>query len=150
MKTMLRNLLVVLAIVGWASAAPAAVLFTETFSYPNGGLPSVSGGLWTKYADDGICPVSVNNGKVSLHHVAADRFWRSRHSAEDLNRGFPALAAGQTVYAGLDVSAWATVDLRSPVFAHFLPWPNSTGLSVTAFTGSDFTFGIGPDLFPYS
>ena len=53
MSTILRNLLAVLAILGVASAAPAAVLFSETFSYPDGHLASappdggVSGGLWT-------------------------------------------------------------------------------------------------------
>lgn len=141
MKTMLRNLLVVLAIVGWASAAPAAVLFTEDFSYQNGALGTVSGGLWT---GPPVVPLALNvsNGKVTLFHVSAN-CCGTTITKEDPSRGYSALTAGQTLYAGLDVSASGNNSMGGPPPSALRFADNgATQLFVTAFTGSDFTFGI--------
>ena len=143
--TILRNLLLVLAIVGWASAAPAEVLFTETFSYPNGRLTSVSGGLWTINSGGG--PLNVSNGKVTLFHISANCCGVTI-SGEDVSREYSALTAGQTLYVGLDVSASGNTT-EAGVSGPGLRFAGTgaTALFVTAFTGSDFTFGIGNSIF---
>jgi hypothetical protein len=142
MSSILRNLFAVLAVLGVVPAAPAAVLFSETFSYPDGHLASappdggVSGGLWTINGLNFGHKVDVSDGKVTLYHPTHPH--RTAFSGEDVKRGFSALAAGQTIYAGLDVNAWGN---RGNYFADFLG--AGPKLFVTPFTGNDFTFGIG-------
>lgn len=145
----LRNVLAGLAVLGVTSAAPAAVLVTETFSYPNGHLTSVSGGLWTQYSQDGDNPVQVFNERINLQHACnggpctIDPFQN-----EDLQRAFPASAAGQAIYAGFDVDVTVSGNFQSffpsVYFAHFLAGTSHANrLWVTSFSGSDFTLGIG-------
>jgi hypothetical protein len=148
MSTILRNLFAVLAILGVTSPAPAAVLFTETFSYLDGPLASyahpangVSGGLWT--ASFGFGTVNVSNGKANLLHRQQPDM--RDFSGEDVRRGFSALAAGQTIYAGFDVSA-SGGDGRVD-FAQ-LSWSTGPGFGIGLYiappiSSGDFTFGIG-------
>ncbi|MEX2306113.1 MAG: hypothetical protein WD738_00875 [Pirellulales bacterium] len=153
MSTILRNLFACMAILGVASAAPAAVLFSETFSYPDGHLASappdggVSGGLWTVLQQTYRTTHSadVSNGKIALLQI---QHYPSipNPSGEDVYRGFSALAAGQTIYAGFDVTASGNDDYA--VFADFV-WPDgvysapATSLVIGPLSGSDFTFRIG-------
>src|SRR5262249_40269821 len=70
----LRILTAIISIVSVTSTASATVLFSETFTYPDGnladhpllpGLPAgVSGGLWTVFS--GAFPVRVSSGRVTL------------------------------------------------------------------------------------
>ena len=144
MKTMLRNLLAVLAIVGWASAAPAEVLFTETFSYPNGNLATappeggVSGGLWTRAVNTSIVSpnVAVSDGKVTLHQRPSPG-GVVLNSGEDVYRGFSAPTPGQTIYAGFDVSTSG-----SNASVEFV-WLRNALFVAPPVSGGDFTFGIG-------
>ena len=63
----------------------------------------------------------VSNGKIALLQIPASGGIQFRPSGEDVQRGFSALAAGQTIYAGFDVSASGN-DNRV-VFARFV-WPD--------------------------
>jgi hypothetical protein len=143
MKTMLRNLLFVLTVVGWVSVAPAELHFTETFNYPNGALTTVSGNLWTRYSTDQDSPIQVANEQISLFHACSGGPCNELRFYEDLQRSFPAAAAGQTIYAGFDVTESGAA-IGGLYFAHFLAGSSHVNrLFVTPFTGSDFTLGIG-------
>jgi hypothetical protein len=149
--TTLRNLFAVLAILGVASAAPAAILFTETFSYPDGHLASsppsggVSGGLWIVHEAFTPYRLDVSNGKVTVFQASRTLCVACVTShGEDVHRDFPVLAVGQTVFAGFDVTASGNDDVV--YFAEFMGAP--TRLFVIPFTGSNFTFGIGNGVSP--
>src|SRR5262249_17397670 len=72
---------------------------------------------------------------VTLHQLTHPH--QTAISGEDDYRGFPALAAGQSIYAGLDVTA--SGNSAGLYFAQL----GGTKLLVTPFAGSDFTLGIG-------
>jgi PEP-CTERM motif-containing protein len=148
-STVLRTVLAVLAIIGVTSVAPAAVLFSETFSYPDGALANppqggVSGGLWIAVSSAGFMPVNVSNGKVRLFHLTQPH--QAVPFGQSVSREFSRLGAGQTLYAGLDVTA--SGNSAGAYFAEF-PWSQTqfagTKLFITPSSGSDFTFGIGDE-----
>lgn len=91
-----------------ASTAAAITPFSETFSYADGDLTTVSGGLWTGHSSAGTNPVQVTSGAAYIENVG---------SAEDVSRGFGALGAGETVYAAFDFTV--TGSDTTTYFAHF-------------------------------
>src|SRR5262245_56865597 len=115
-----RNLLAAIAILSVTSPARATVRLAETFFYPDGRLASappeggVSGGLWTVLFS-GPYPVMVTNGTARLFHFTQPH--GPAPPGETVTRGFSPLAAGQTIYAGLDVST--TGNSAGLYFANF-------------------------------
>ncbi len=91
-----------------ASSAMALTPFTETFSYVDGDLTTVSGGLWARHSSTGTNPVQVTSGAAYIQNVG---------SAEDVSRGFGALGAGETVYASFNFTV--TGSDATTYFAHF-------------------------------
>src|SRR5262245_15537065 len=86
-----------------ASTARATIFYNEPFSYSDGGLaspaPGVSNGLWVNHSGTGTF-IPVASGKITVSQGAGSR--------EDVHRDLPApLAAGQSIFAGFDVSVTA-------------------------------------------
>jgi hypothetical protein len=140
---MKRLIALAVAAVCAASASPAlaALIYNETFSYPDGQLTTVSGGLWVNHSGTGTF-IPVTSGKITLSQGAGSR--------EDVHRDFGStLAAGGVIYAGFDVSVSAAAAFtgvsNDVYFAH--TYVNSTTFPsrvfVTSFGGADFTFGLG-------
>src|SRR5262245_49191141 len=113
MTVITRILLSAIAFVPLSSAA-GPVLFSETFSYPDGYLSmnsprgpqtgGVSHGAWISIGPNLLDPVYVFDGKVTLHQRQHPT-QTAPYSGEDAHRDFPPLSAGQTLYAGFDVVA---------------------------------------------
>lgn len=96
-------------------AAPAfgAVLMSDSFSYPDGDIPTVSGGLWVLHSGtDGPYVVS---GEVLLDLVNS----AAPIADGDVNRGFAARTATDKVYACFQVRVTGNVPGSGTYFAHF-------------------------------
>jgi hypothetical protein len=123
--------------------AQAATLLNETFSYSDGVLTTVSGGLWGAHSGAGAVPVTVTSGTISLAQGSGSR--------EDVNRSTGSvMGAGDTWYAGFDVTV--SGGNTTVYFAHFLLGTSSFGSRVfvtnTPTELGDFTFGIGSGAAP--
>lgn len=136
---MKRATLAVLALAAVALAAPvsAAVLLDEPFSYSDGDIVVVSGGLWSVHSGSGTNP-QVISGELAVDGINA---------APDVNRPHAAQAANATTYACLKVRVdGSPVSVGGNYFAHMRPSANPNNfrsrLFTTDFGGSDFTFGI--------
>ena len=121
------------ASLGLASAASAAIVSSDTFTYPDGNL--VGQDSWTNTSGTGNL-IQVSSGTVSLAQGSGSR--------EDANKTFgTTIGATDVYYAGLDVTV--SGGNTSVYFAHFKDSANGfTGrLFVTApTTTGDYTFGI--------
>jgi hypothetical protein len=120
-----------------ASPAGAVSLLSETFTYANGDLTTVSGGNWAAHSGAGTLPVQVSGGAAVLVQGGGTR--------EDVNRSFTAQSATATSYACFQVSvADPGVAATTVYFAHF----KDTGTSAFAGrvfvvpSGAGFTFGL--------
>jgi hypothetical protein len=102
--------------VSFTSAAPAAILIHETFEHPNGNLVGQTptpgpGAVWTAHSGAGAKPIQVSGGVATVV--------QSTGSGEDINTAWtPALSAGQTVYAGFDLTVSGST-FNNTNFAHF-------------------------------
>ena len=125
-------------------SAHASVFFSETFSYLDGDLTTVSAGNWTAHSGGGAKPIQVNSGMITVQQNAG--------SGEDLNRSTGAtLGVGETIYAGFDLNV--TGGNTTVYFAHFLTGGLfDTRLFVTngAAVGGDYVLGIGSGSAPQS
>lgn len=111
----------------------ATVLIDEPFSYANGALTTVSGGLWSVTANAGVTPIQVAGGAAIIGPSGQD----------DLRTTGTTLAAGGTFYASFDVSV--SGGNNQTYFANFASSGGgvfSSRAFVTSSTGSDFTFGL--------
>lgn len=113
--------------------AQAAPLINEPFTYANGDLTTVSGGLWTAHSSGGTSPIQVLNNAAVV-----------QSATEDVGRlTGQTLAAGGTLYGSFDVSV--SGGNNQTYFAHFMTdtaGSFTTRVFVTSSTGSDFTFGL--------
>ena len=135
-KTTLVATLTAVAGLCLATQTDAAVLASDDFSYSDGGLLAVSGGVWGSHSGIGTLPVQVADGKVSL--------LQGPNSREDVSILLSEpISAGVTLYAGFDVSV--TAGSEDAYFAHFR---GTNGALVGRVyvsapkSGGDFTFGV--------
>lgn len=150
----MKSMFVIGAIVALTGQALAITPFTESFSYSNGDLTSVSGGLWGAHSGAASMPVQVAGGEAFLAQGSGSR--------EDVSRGFGVVGAGETIYYGMDVTMSGSGPASDTYFAHFknsgtfftsrvwVTSPNaggdySYGFSTSSTLGSewatDFTYG---------
>ncbi len=132
--TSVLNLIVVSVI---PFTAQGAVVFSDSFSYPNGDL--VGQGGWTQRGADTSNPIQVVGGQMALNPSGQDAY----HTFSDI-----ATTAGTSFYIGFDlnVSASQTGDL----FLHTTLGGATDQSSTTAFysrlgsqsSGSGFVLGI--------
>ena len=62
MRTFVKFACIVAVAVFAATQANATVYFSDTFSYSDGPITNVSGGVWTGFS--GTSPVNVSNGEA--------------------------------------------------------------------------------------
>lgn len=129
---------------GLSSSAFGTMFWKETFTYPDGDLTlgagaggDVSGGVWTGHSGQGNLIPQVVSGQVVLAQGAGSR--------EDSNRTVPAMGAGETYYAGFDVTVTGSAAATTVYFAHFMS--SATTFNGRAFIappggGGDYTFGL--------
>jgi len=125
--------------------AMGAQLMNEPFSYQDGDLTAVSGGVWAPHSGAGVRPIQVLSGKVTLVQGGG--------SGEDDSRGFAARGVTDATYACMEVM----VPAQPPVaddryFFHFF---TAGGFNFRARTfvgppaaGGDFRFLIDNDAAP--
>jgi hypothetical protein len=120
--------------------AEGAIIYNEPFSYSDGSLTTASGGSWVAHSGAGSTPILVTGGTIGLSQGSGTR--------EDVHRDFGSpLGAGQTLYAGFDISvnsAAAFVSTNEAYVAHY--YVNSSTfpsrLILTPSAGIDYTFGL--------
>ncbi|MGH7730911.1 MAG: hypothetical protein ACRENJ_06625 [Candidatus Eiseniibacteriota bacterium] len=125
--------------------ATGAQLLNEPFTYADGNLTAVSGGLWVAHSAGGVRPIQVTSGKAIVVQGGG--------SGEDDGRGFAARAATAATYACLEVtvpSQAAVADDR--YFFHFF---TTAGFNFRArlfvgppTAGGNFRFKIDNDAAP--
>ncbi len=115
-----------------ATTAQASVLANETFTYNNGNL--VGNGGWAAHSGAGSVPVQVTSGAAVLAQGSLTR--------EDVNLGVTAIGAGQTYYAGFDLTNAG--GNQTVYFAHFLQGASTFRgrVFITAGSSGDFTVGL--------
>lgn len=126
---------------GMSASAFGTVFWNETFSYPDGGLTAtsgddVSGGNWVNHSGTGTFIQAVS-GQAVLAQGSGSR--------EDANRSVPAMGAGDTYYAGFDVTVTGSAAATTVYFAHFMS--SSSTFNGRAYVapptgGGDYTFGL--------
>jgi hypothetical protein len=128
----------VLALAALAFALPAsgAVLLDEQFSYGDGDIAVVSGGLWSNHS-------GANNPVVVSQELLVDGI----NESGDVNRALSAAQSDQaTTYACLKVRVdGTTVSGSGEYFAHFRSSVNTFNFRSRVFAtsaGATFTFGI--------
>ncbi|HEX5218500.1 MAG TPA: PEP-CTERM sorting domain-containing protein [Verrucomicrobiae bacterium] len=133
----MKTVLVTLAAGLVLTTTQAAIFFNETFTYPDGNLTATSGGLWTAHSGSAVLPIQSTGGQAILAQGGGTR--------EDINRSAGStLAAGQTWYAGFDVTVSGSVT-GAVYFAHFLQSSSIFGGRVfvtNSPTGGDFRFAL--------
>jgi hypothetical protein len=121
--------------------ASSAILLNESFSYGNGTLTTVSGGLWSAHSAAGNKAVQVSGGEMVLV--------QSGGSGEDVNRALSiAQTANQKTYACFDLTVPVTgppVVTTGLYFAHFKAGATAFRGRVfinAPFGGGHYTLGI--------
>jgi hypothetical protein len=71
--------MIAMVVLAGVSATRGSVLVQDTFSYPDGSVTAVSGGLWLAYSEAGNGPVMVNGGQLKID------FW----NLEDVSIALP-------------------------------------------------------------
>lgn len=107
MKKLIASLI---AVVGLAYAANAAVLLNEPFTYSDGNLTAVSSAAWFAHSGSGSTPVTVSGGKAGL----------LTSGAEDVSRAITSSTVGYTtpLYGSFKVN-FSALPTASTYFAHF-------------------------------
>jgi len=119
-----------------ASPAGAVSLMSETFTYPDGVLTTVSGGNWVNHSGTGTF-IPVASGAVTVAHGSGSR--------EDVNRSFGAQGATATTYACFQVTVPDPGGaVTTAYFAHFKDTGtiNFAGRVFVVASGAGFTFGL--------
>ena len=119
-----------------ASGANAAVVYSSALKAP----PMTAGNLvgqdsWVATSGVGLTPIQVGASGTTLAQGVGSR--------EDAGRSFTAIGAGETYYFGFDVTV--TGGSTNVYFAHLGDGGTSNFAArvfVTAFAGSNFTFGL--------
>jgi hypothetical protein len=104
---MKRLLLMSMCAAGLASTSLASVLFTDTFTYPDGALTTVSGGVWINHSGTAL-QQDVLAGVVNL----------TQAESEDTHANFAVQGGGQ-IWAGADVTFSALPAGTGTYFMHF-------------------------------
>jgi endonuclease/exonuclease/phosphatase family metal-dependent hydrolase len=142
-----------------ATLAGAALLLSDSFSYPDGSLVTVSGGVWVHHSGSVTGEVAVASGRVLL----------SETNSEDVNAlltGQPYPSSGPTnvFYASFTVKFISLPGNGGAYFAHFKNsstgyrtriWaltggaaPNKFRLGISSTSGSDISATNTTDLSP--
>jgi hypothetical protein len=121
------------------SQSRADILFSDTFSYPNGNL--VGNNLWAAHSGAGSMPVQVNNGTIVLEQGSGSR--------EDVNRPLGVSIGATDIWRfefDVTVTEPTNADATNVYFAHFAATATTfnTRVYVAApnTAGGNFTFGI--------
>ncbi len=127
-----------IALVVCAAALPALAvepLLLESFSYPNGALTNVAGGIWNTYSGlGGALTLKVSDGRAFINQ--ADTTSGGDDCSRLINASFdPATDNSSKLYAGFSVNFSAAPFSGGSFFAHF----KSSGSS------SEFYSRIGAD-----
>lgn len=133
MKICNRHLAAVAAVFIGPVLGHATVLIDEPFTYANGALTTVSGGLWSAFSGAGTNPLQVVSGAVPIGTTGED----------DLRVTGSTLGSGESLFASIDVSV--SGGNGTSYFATFATVGGGSFTSrvfVTSFSGSDFTFGL--------
>lgn len=114
--------------------SPAATIWTETFTYPDGSLTNVSEPLWTTHSGTGT-PIVVTNGVVTGMSAGSG-------SREDSNRLLDTSYSSGVLYAGFDLTlALTAAPVSSAYFAHFKD-ATTSGFRGRVFIGAPTTSGF--------
>jgi hypothetical protein len=138
MKVTKKVLIGILAVGVVATAAYAATLMIDDFSYPDGDL--VGQGGWAAHSGAGNLPVQVTGGEVYIVMGGGSR--------EDVNKGFAAQAADATTYACFKfrvLSPFGDPVVSSEYFGHFYPGSTLFRSRVSINpdpAGGDFALGL--------
>lgn len=89
----MRKIFAAIALSLCALSAPAAVLLSDAFIYPNGPLTTVSSGVWTNHSGTPL-EVDVTAGKVNL----------TENESEDVSAALSGPVSSGILYYGLDVN----------------------------------------------
>jgi endonuclease/exonuclease/phosphatase family metal-dependent hydrolase len=113
-----------------ATLSSAALLLNDTFSYPDGPLVTVSGGVWTHHSGSVNGEVTVTSGRVFLNEA----------NTEDVNTllaGQPYLSSGATnvFYASFTVRFTTLPSVGGTYFAHFKNSSSTFRARIWALTG---------------
>ena len=128
------------------SMADATILVQETFTHPGGNFVSQipnpgPGTAWFAHSGAGNKVMQVVDGAVTLEQSAG--------SGEDVSSDWgSAVGAGDTIYAGFDLTATGSLSANSTYFVHFKSSGNSfnSRVWVTASQSSgDFTIALSGD-----
>jgi hypothetical protein len=120
-----------------ASPAGAVSLLSETFTYANGDLTTVSGGNWAAHSGAASLPVQVTGGSAVLAQGAGSR--------EDVNRTFAAQTATSSTYACFQLTVPDPgVAVTTTYFAHFKDTGtiNFAGRVFVVASGAGYTVGL--------
>jgi len=127
-----------------APALIAQVVVNEPFSHPDGNLVGqtpVTGGTWAAHSGGGNKAIQVASGQISLD--------QSSGSGEDVNTGFTAIGAGETLFASFDLTlpSGQTVnpDANGNYFAHFMTGTSFRGRVFVVAPSGGGDFGIALD-----
>jgi hypothetical protein len=112
--------------------SPAASIWDETFSYADGALTNVSGGLWTSFSGSGNA-AQVSGGKV-VGLLAGGT------SSQDSERVLGSSFSTGVLFAGFDLTLAAT-PAGSAYFAHFKD-STTAGFRGRVFIGAPTTSGF--------
>lgn len=130
---LMKRFLFALTIGAALSTAQATISFTDTFGYPDGSLTTESGGLWV-----------THSGTAGQMQVTGGQAIVSGSLGEDVHRIGTPVGAGETLYAGFDVTV--TGGAGPVYFAHFMEDGTTFyggRIFVTSPTsGGDFAFGL--------
>ena len=117
------------------ASAHATVVFSDTFSYPDGAITNVSGGVWIEHSAGAVCQITSGQAQVSST------------AAEDVH----AALSGQpfssgTLYASFTIKCTALPNSSGGYFAHFNTGSNHRCVvwsSIANAGSSKFRLGIG-------
>jgi hypothetical protein len=135
MRKIATTLLALGALAAVAMPASATQLLSESFSYANGGLVSVSGGNWTNHSGTGT-DITVASGRAT----------GSMANAPDDNRAFTAQSTSACTYACFEVTIPTPAGPPNlSYFAHFKDSGTSNfagRVYVMPLASGGFTFGV--------
>ena len=93
---------------GLATSSFASVLMNETFSYADGPLTTVSGGVWISHS-----------GTALQQDVASGVLNVTQSESEDTHANFAAQGAGSTIWTGIDLNMTAAPSATGTYFMHY-------------------------------
>ena len=131
----------------------ATVLFSDTFTYPNGNLVGQGPGPWAQTGTSSTTPIQVNAGVAVMGSIGG----------QDANSWIPfyTLVDGSSIYFGADLNV-STAAVAGDYFMHWAPSSSSTafmsrleirstagGFNVGLINSSSGTLTWGADVFSF-